>query len=250
MEISSKANTPLKGLNVLITGGTTGIGRAAAVALAREGANVFIYGRDETFLQDALRDTAGLTGKVRGMTADQADPREVSRVFDQFAREFPSLDALINNAGIGGEDLAKQTDEGILYMVQTNFCGYLFCARQALQLMTKQRSGHIINIGSINAVEMNAGGETYTGTKAAIRAFSESLRKSVQKSGIKVSLIEPGRTGTDMSNASPEEQQKAEAALKMLLAEDIADAICYCLSRPRQTVVASMQVLPLLDQDG
>lgn len=245
----SAPTNPLANLQVLISGGTTGIGRATALALAKEGSNVFIFGRHEPELNDALADAKGLPGRVDGMVADQSDPKAVGKVFERFSKDHPHMDVLVNNAGIGGEDLGKDSDDDMLYIVQTNFCGYLFCARRALELMKKRRQGHIVNVGSITAEKMEAGGEIYTGTKAAIRAFSESLRKSVQKSGIKVSLIEPGRTGTDMSEASPGDQQKEEAARKMLTAEDIAEAVCYVLSRPGRTVVSTMQILPLLDQE-
>jgi NADP-dependent 3-hydroxy acid dehydrogenase YdfG len=247
---SPLSKKPLADLHVLISGGTTGIGRAAALALAKHGSHVFVFGRHKRELTDTLRDAKGLSGPVIGSVADQSDPSDVERVFAEYSKAFPKLDVLVNNAGIGGEDLKKESDKGILYTVQTNFCGYLFCARRALKMMKKRRRGHIVNIGSINAEEMEDGGEIYTGTKAAIRAFSEAFRKSVQKSGIKVSLIEPGSTGTDMSDASPAGQRKAEAKRKMLTAEDIADAVCYILTRPPQTVVSSIQIVPLLDQEG
>src|SRR5262245_61774737 len=98
--------TPLSGLCVLISGGTTGIGRATAKALASEGASVYIFGRHEGELKDALADMEGLRGKVKGTTADQSKPGDVDRVFEEYSKEFPRMDVLVNNAGIGSEDLS------------------------------------------------------------------------------------------------------------------------------------------------
>jgi NADP-dependent 3-hydroxy acid dehydrogenase YdfG len=159
------------------------------------------------------------------------------------------LDALVNNAGIEGNDISFDSDDGILYTVKSNLLGYLYCTRRAIKLMKKENAGHIVNIGSINAETMEEGGEIYTATKSAIRAFSKSLRKSLQDAGIKVSLIEPGMTGTDMLDEDSEEQLEKEKKLEMLKAEDIADAVRYCLTCSPRAVVTSMQVEPLRAED-
>jgi len=242
-------NGALKDKHILISGGTTGIGRATALLLANEGAKVFVFGRHKRELADVLKDAQGCAGSVFGITADQAEPEGVDKVFTAVSKKFPHLDVLVNNAGIGGNDITADSDEGMMYTVKSNLLGYLYCARRAIKLMKQRKSGHIVNVGSINAETMEEGGEIYTATKSAIRAFSKSLRKTLKDSGIKVSLIEPGMTGTDMLDEDSKEQQEKEAKLEMLKAEDIADAVHYCLTRSSRVVVTSIQVEPLCAED-
>jgi NADP-dependent 3-hydroxy acid dehydrogenase YdfG len=236
------------GLHVLLSGGTTGIGRATALQLVRHGASVFIFGRHDAELRDALEDGKGGPGSLHGTTADQADPAQVKEVFDEVDRVFPHLDVLINNAAVGGDDLLEQNDSDVAYVVAANLCGYLYCTRHAVARMKARKSGHIINIGSIVTEKLSAGGEIYTATKAANHALSESARKSLQECGIKVTLIEPGRTGSDLLDQSPEEQRRCEAVLEMMKAEDVADAVCYCLTQSRRAVITSLQIEPFRHQ--
>src|SRR5688572_2217279 len=114
---------PFAGLNVLISGGTTGIGRAIALQLLAGGANIFVFGRFQPELDDVLAEAKG--GALTGITANQADPLDVQRVFTEFDLHWPHLDVLINNAAVGGDDLTEATDADIACIVQTNVCGYL-----------------------------------------------------------------------------------------------------------------------------
>ena len=246
LDLTASSSPPFAGLHVLVTGGTTGIGRATALMLLAGGASVFIFGRHQRELDDAVAEAKG--GDLAGITADQADPLDVERVFAEVDRRWPHLDVLINNAAVGGDDLTVETDAGIACIVNTNVCGYLYCTRQALQRMKVRKAGHIINIGSITAEKLKAGGEIYTATKSAVRGFSESIRKTVQECGIKVSLIEPGKTGTDLIEVSLEEQREKEALLEMLKAEDVAEAVCFCLRQSRRAVITSLQIEPFRHQ--
>lgn len=232
------------GRNALVTGGTTGIGRAAALLLARAGANVLVFGRHEKELRDTLREAEGAAGELDGLTADQSNPDDVDRVFRRVDEAMGSLDFLVNNAGVADEDLKDITDGEINYIVRTNLCGYMYCARRAARRMKDRRGGHIVHIGSISAENCSAGGEIYTATKAGIRAFSESVRRSLQEDGVRVSLVEPGRTGSDMTGGSPEK----EAELKMMKAEDVAELVCFCLLQPERSVLTSVQIEPFGDQ--
>ena len=244
---SSPALT-FEGLHVLVTGGTTGIGRAIALGLAQGGARVFVFGRHSRELQDVLEEGTDCAGSLDGMTADQSKAAEVAMVFAEVDRRFPHLDVLINNAAVGGGDLMEEDDAAIAYQVQTNVCGYLYCARQAIQRMRERKAGHIVNIGSITAENLKAGGEIYTATKSAVRAFSESIRKSIQECGIKVTLVEPGKTGSDMIEIPVEEQKEKEAMLEMMKAEDVAEAVFFCLRQSRRAVITSLQIEPFRHQ--
>ncbi|HEX2746561.1 MAG TPA: SDR family oxidoreductase [Verrucomicrobiales bacterium] len=245
---SSAPRLSLDKLHVLVSGGTTGIGRAIALKLAEAGARVFIFGRHEKELKDALSAGRDCKGTLEGMTADQSDPAQVEKVFAEVDRRFPRLDVMVNNAAIGGDDLLAETDAEIEMQVKTNLCGYLYCARQALLRMKRRKAGHLINIGSISAENLKAGGEIYTATKSANRAFSESIRKSVQDCGIKVTLVEPGKTGSDMIELPDEEKREQQAVLEMMKAEDVAEAVCFCLTLPRRAVITSLQIEPFRHQ--
>ncbi len=246
LDLTTPLSSLFAGLHVLVSGGTTGIGRAIALQLLAGGASVFVFGRHQRELEDAVAAAGG--GDLAGITADQADPQDVERVFAEVDRRWPHLDVLINNAAVGSEDLTEETDAGIACIVNSNICGYLFCTRQALLRMRERKAGHIINIGSITAEKLKAGGEVYTATKAAVRGFSESIRKTVQECGIKVTLIEPGKTGTDLIEVPLEEQREKEALLEMLKAEDVAEAVCFCLIQSRRAVITSLQIEPFRHQ--
>jgi NAD(P)-dependent dehydrogenase (short-subunit alcohol dehydrogenase family) len=190
------------GKKAVVSGGTTGIGRATAIQLARWGADVLIFGRHQRELDDALEHLQRIEARVIGLTADQAELSGVARVFQRVDDELGGLDFLINNAAEDVDQLQELTDERIDYAVRQNLTGYLTCTRQALERM--RPGSHIVNVGSMSAEERGAGGEVYTATKAGIRGFSESLRKTLRKRQIRVSLIEPGWVGTDMSEEPPE----------------------------------------------
>jgi NADP-dependent 3-hydroxy acid dehydrogenase YdfG len=236
--------TPLQGKRVLISGGTTGIGRAIAVDLIRQGCEVIVFGRDQPLLDEALLEMqkAGTTGD--GLMADQSDLAGVRQVMKHVAAKWDTLDFLINNAGVGGGSLLGDDEETWDYIARTNLVGYVTCSRYAVERMSK--GGHIINVGSMTAEHRRSGSEMYTATKAGVRAFSEALRKGVEKRGIKVSLIEPGLTGSNLHTLLPEEQEKQQHAEKMLLAEDIAACVRFCLTQPARANIGVIQIQPRL----
>lgn len=235
------------GKGVVISGGTTGIGRATAVLLASQGAQVLIFGRNDEHLADALRDIEAAGGQGFGLVADQTVPQDIKRVFSEADRKLSRLDILINNAAISGDNFVEKGEyEDWQYVVQDNVMGYIACSREALDRMRPNKAGHIVNIGSLSAKTRGKDDPIYAATKAAVQAFSESLRKQVNEDGIKVSLIEPGQVGTDMQDSSPAEQRKEEAASKMLKAEDIAWCVHYCLTQPARCDVISVQIRPHL----
>ena len=233
------------GKAIIVTGGTTGIGRATARLLASNGARVLIFGRDEGDLNDALDELRSAGGEVHGLTADVSRTADVQRVFREADDKLGELDILVNNAAISGGDFPQQEMDDLEYMVRTNVVGYIACAREATQRM-QGRYGHIVNIGSMSADLREPNGSTYVATKAAIQGFSESLRKTVNPGGIKVTLIEPGKVATDMVEMPAPEKQEKQEALEMLRPEDIAACVYYCLTQPRRCDVVSVQIRPLM----
>ena len=241
----------LEGKNALVTGGTTGIGRTTALLLAAQGANVIIFGRHEKELNDALNDAKemGLQDSVRGLVADASKKEDVQKVFGVVDERFGGqLDILINNAAIAFDGLLQGGFEDWQYVLDTNILGYLACAREAVDRMKERGGGQIVNVGSISADTRSKDSTVYAATKAAIQAFSASLRKEVNLLKIKVTLIEPGLVGTDMQKETPEEQRKKEEKLEMLKAEDIAISILFSLIQPKRCDVIVMQVRPHLQE--
>jgi NADP-dependent 3-hydroxy acid dehydrogenase YdfG len=235
------------GKSILITGGTTGIGRATAILLASQGARVMVFGRHEKELNDALNDLREAGGDVSGLTADTANPEDIKRVFQEVDRQMEKLDILINNAALGYNSVMEGSYGDWQYIVNTNLLGYMAMAHEAIERMKARREGHIVNIGSMSADVREKDSSVYVATKSGIQGFSEALRKEVNPLGIKVTLIEPGAVGTDMqSQYSPEEQRQREAELKMLKAEDIAACILYTITQPKRCDVVSLQIRPHL----
>jgi NADP-dependent 3-hydroxy acid dehydrogenase YdfG len=238
---------PVTGKSILITGGTTGIGRATAILLASQGARIMVFGRHEQELSDAMKDIHEAGGEVMGLTADTADPEDIKRVFKGVDREMEQLDILLNNAALGYNSVMEGTYEDWQYIVSTNLLGYMAMAHEAIERMKARGGGHIVNIGSMSADVREKDSSVYVATKAGIQGFSEALRKEVNPLGIKVTLIEPGAVGTDMqSQHSPEEQRKLEAEMKMLKAEDIAACVLYTITQPKRCDVVQLQIRPHL----
>lgn len=232
------------GKNVLVTGGTTGIGRAIVVALATRGARVLTLGRDESDLEDALREVRDAGGEAHGLVADLSRVEDVRRAFTEVDRRLDRLDILVNNAAVYGEEFEEQTLENIDYVVRTNIVGYLACAHEAVLRMKRSGEGHVVLVGSMSADLREESGSTYVATKAAIQAFAESLRKTVNEDGIKVTVIEPGKVATDMVDMPEAEMEKRIAELQMLRPEDIAATVLFALVQPKRTDIVSLQIRP------
>lgn len=238
---------PVNNKSVLITGGTTGIGRATAILLAAQGAQVMVFGRHEQELNDAMNDIRRAGGEVIGLTADTSDPADIKRVFQEVDGQLGQLDILINNAALGYNSIMEGTYEEWQYIVNTNLLGYMAMTHEAIERMKKNGWGHIVNVGSMSADVREKDSSVYVATKSGIEGFSEALRKEVNPLGIKVTLIEPGAVGTDMQDQySPEEQRQKEEKMEMLKAEDIAACILYSITQPKRCDVVTMQIRPHL----
>lgn len=239
----------VEGKNILITGGTTGIGKAAALFLASVGANVMIFGRHQKELDEAIEELEKTgNSKSYGMIADVSDIKDVEKVFKRFDKEFGTLDVLINNAALGYGSVEEGSHEERDYLLSTNVNGYLMCVHEAAKRMKEKETGHIVNIGSMSAEVMEDGSSVYVATKAAIQGFSTSLRKELNPYNIKVTLIEPGAVMTEMQEGSKEELEKKVADEEMLEAKDIAGAILFCLSQPNRCSIVNLQIKPLMQK--
>ena len=230
----------MDGKTVLVTGGTTGIGRAIAIELARAGAKVLIFGRHKPELDDAMAALEDTIGEAEGMIADQSKPEDIQKVFAK-AKEMGGLSAVIANAGISAEGLADVSDKEWRYAMETNLLGYLDVAKRAAEAL-EGKKGDIILVGSVSADNRSKGTSVYTATKAGIQGFADSFRKEMGEKNVRVSLIEPGSVGSDMQECTPEEQRKKIAKAEMLKAEDIAELVTFILTRPDRCTISSVRI--------
>jgi NAD(P)-dependent dehydrogenase (short-subunit alcohol dehydrogenase family) len=230
----------LKGRKAIVTGGTTGIGRAIAVLLASEGAKVFICGRDPDHLRDALA-RIGEVGEGSGVSADVTKPADLRRVFEEGEKYLGGLDIAVINAAVPLEGAAETPEDELRYGLEDDFVAYVVSAHQAAERM--KAGSDIVLIGSMSAVSRHSA-SAYTACKGGVQAFAPALRKELAEKDIKVGLIEPGFTGADFQYPEfpPEKQAELINAAKMLRAEDIAVATHFMLRQPRRTAVSLMRV--------
>lgn len=238
----------LSGRRIVVTGGTTGIGRETVCLLADMGAEVLTVGRERAPLDELLALTAQAPGEVTGITADLATRDGQAALFDAVDLRFGQVDALVANAAVGAEPLDAAADDEWRYVIETNLVGYLACTRAALDRMPG--SGDIVLVGSISSDILAPGESVYAATKSGIAGFAEALRKEVADRGIRIALVQPGSVATDMQECDDAAKRKATDEHAMLHAEDIADAIAYILTRPQRTVVVTMRVEPLVQSQG
>lgn len=238
----------LNGRTVLITGGTTGIGRAIAVLLASEGAKVFVCGRDKRHLGEALERIREV-GDGDGISVDLANRESVDQLFGASDRYLGKLDVAVINAAVAAEDLENTPEDDLYYQTAVDFTAYLATTKAAIDRMSQ--SGDIIIIGSMSAVSREAGSSVYVAAKAGIQGFAQSLRPELGDKDIKVGLIEPGFTGADLQypDYPPHRQREQINQDKMLRAEDIAASVHFMLTQPRRTAVSLMRVEPRLEHE-
>ena len=237
------AMPPLAGRKAIITGGTTGIGRAIAVLLASEGVKVFVCGRDPQHLGDAL-DRIREVGDGDGLAIDLADVAGVDTFMAAARACLGDFDIAVVNAAIPAKGITDMTQDELRYAIAADFTAYLTSAHAASELMHDH--GDIVFIGSMAAHVLGPGSSVYAGMKAGVAGFSEALRKELGPKGIKVSNIEPGKTGADFQYESFSAEEQAAQINKdwMLRAEDIAVAVHYVLTQPRRAVVQQVTIAP------
>ncbi len=237
----------IEGKSILVTGGTTGIGRATAILLAKIGANILTFGTDQSHLDDALEDIKkAAKGSVHGFIADIANEEGVKKVFQEVQDNFGGLDILVNNAALPYGSVVEGNYSEWKRIIDTNLTGYLACAGEAYRIMKEKGEGHIVNIGSMSADVREEGSSVYVAAKSGIQGFSESLRKQINPEGIKISLIEPGAVDTDMQAEDPEKKKENVENLEMLTADDIAVAVLFCLSQPKRCDIVDIKIRPHL----
>jgi NADP-dependent 3-hydroxy acid dehydrogenase YdfG len=239
------AQPSLAGRRALVTGGTTGIGRAIAVLLASEGAKVFVCGRTPEHLDDALARIREV-GEGDGIAVDLATQDGVDQFVTAGEAFLRGVDIAVINAGLAADGLDDTDTADIRYTVDTNLTSHMTVAKAAVDRMGP--GSDIVFIGSMSSVSRGGSSTVYVATKTGVEAFAEALRKELAEKDIKVGNIEPGLTGSDMQlpDTPVEKQREMIAHGDMLRAEDIAAATHFMLTQPRRTVVSLMRVEPRL----
>ena len=236
------AKPELKGRKAIITGGTTGIGRAIAVLLASEGVDVFVCGRNEQHLGDALARIREV-GTGDGVSVDLAEKEGIDTFFARAADYLGDWDIAVINAAIPAQGLTDMSEDDLRYAIAADFTAYLVCAHKAAAHLEDR--GDIVFTGSYSTHKLGPSSTVYAGIKSGIHGFAEALRREVGQEGIKVSLLTPALTGADFHLPDPDAEEQAEKirAEEMLRAEDIAVACHFVLTQPRRTIIQEVIVM-------
>ncbi|MDQ3740055.1 MAG: SDR family NAD(P)-dependent oxidoreductase [Actinomycetota bacterium] len=240
----------LTGRAIAITGATSGIGEATALACARAGASVALAGRRADRLEVIAGRIEEEGGRAVALPTDVAVEDE-ARAFVQHAYEqLGALDALVNNAGVMllGPVMGADTNQW-RQMLDVNCLGLLYCTHAALPVMADAQRGHIVNVSSVAGRRAQLGSAVYNMTKFGVVGFSEALRQEALHVGVRVSVVEPGFVDTELQghNEHPmvvDAIERIRASMDVLESEDIANAIVYLLAQPDHVNVSEVMVVP------
>jgi NADP-dependent 3-hydroxy acid dehydrogenase YdfG len=235
----------------VVTGASSGIGEATAVALAREGYAVALAARRADRIEGLARRIVTDGGRALAVPTDVADEDSARELIERAKSELGSVDVLVNNAGVMllgpvlGADL-----EHWQRMVHVNVLGLMYCTHAALPIMQEQGGGHIVNVSSVAGRTAAAGAAAYNATKWAVVAFSEAMRQEVLNFDVRVTVIEPGYVDTELQGhnelpAVVESIEKNKERIgKVLTSEDIANAIVYAVNQPPHVSINEVLVRP------
>jgi 3-hydroxy acid dehydrogenase / malonic semialdehyde reductase len=240
----------MKNKTALITGATSGIGKACAKKLAKQGADLVLTGRREkNLLKLKHKLETKYNIKVIPLVFDVRDQKKVKKQLLKVI-ENKTIDILINNAGLAldASKIDECNAEDWETMIDTNIKGLLFVSDVVIPHMRKNNSGHIINLGSIAGVMTYPGGNVYCATKSAVHTLSEAMNIDLLGTNIKVSNIAPGAVETEFSNIRFKgDEKKADAVYEgfiPLYAKDIADLIVYVLNTPKHVNIQHTLIMP------
>ncbi|WPO91097.1 SDR family NAD(P)-dependent oxidoreductase [Chryseobacterium sp. HR92] len=234
---------------VLITGATSGIGKATAELLAKQGNRIIICGRRREVLETVKSELSQYT-EMFSLLFDVRNLEEVEAAINSLPENWKEIDVLINNAGNahGLDPLSAGKTDDWDSMIDGNVKGLLYVSKMIIPIMKTKNLGHIVNISSVAARQTYANGVVYCATKKAVDVISEGMRLELTEFGIKVTNIQPGAVETDFSlvrfKGDSEKASTVYAGYDALKAEDIADAIAYCVNAPKHVTVSDMTIYP------
>jgi 3-oxoacyl-[acyl-carrier protein] reductase len=221
----------LNGQKALVTGATSGIGRAVALQLARDGADVVVHGRDAARGAEAVQEITAAGGMARFVAADLGDATDVERL----AAEAGDIDILVNNAGLTRDTLlVRMSDEDWHDVIETNLSSVFYTCRAVARGMMKRRSGSIVNVASIVGLRGNLGQANYAASKAGIIGFTKSLARELGSRGVRANVVAPGYVATRLTEVIPDELQASMLQNTPLgrfgQADDVAGAVRFLCS--------------------
>lgn len=236
---------------IMVTGATTGFGKAIAIRFAKNGYNIIITGRRKELLTGLEKELLSY-GKIKvlSLNFDVRNQKEVSMVIEKLPEEWKAVDILVNNAGLAVG--LGHIDAGVIddwdRMIDTNVKGLLYVTRAVAPLMVKRNSGHIFNISSIAGLEAYENGNVYCATKAAVSSLSRSMRVDLLKNNIRVTNIAPGMAETEFSlvrfKGDSEKAGSVYKGIDALTADDIADVVYYCATLPAHVCINDLVITP------
>ncbi|MCM3088409.1 SDR family oxidoreductase [Bhargavaea ginsengi] len=230
----------LQGKTAIVTGASSGIGKAIARRLANEGINVVLAARNTEKLMDVAEaiNSSG-SGKAIAVPTDMADKTSVGELVQKAEEVYGSVDVLVNNAGqmLAGTVRSGKTEEWDS-MIDVNIKGVLYGANAVLPGMISRGAGHILNIDSVSGHEVTRTSTVYSATKFAVRAVSMGLEKELARTGVRVTNISPGMVDTPLMGSRSVDR-------KILDPENIADAIVYALTQPAHVNVNEITIRPV-----
>ena len=239
---------PLEGTTALVTGATAGFGRAIALRLAREGARVVVSGRRADRLVALAKE---IGPAALAVVLDVRDRQAVEAAAAALPAPFGSVDVLVNNAGLalGLEPAQRASLDEWETMIDTNCRGLVTCTRALLPGMVARGRGHVVNIGSVAGSYPYPGGNVYAATKAFVHQFSLGLRADLLGTPVRVTSIEPGMAETEFSlvrvQGDAEKARRPYQGVVPLSADDVADAVAWCVTRPPHVNVNVMELMPV-----
>jgi NADP-dependent 3-hydroxy acid dehydrogenase YdfG len=246
----TQAARPLDGTVALVTGASSGIGEATAVALAAAGAAVAVGARRKDRLDALAARLRDEGATVLRLDLDVTDEQACREAVRRTREELGGLDVLVNNAGVMLLGSIVGADpEDWRRMLSTNVLGVMYMTHAAIEGMVEQGSGDIVNISSVAGRTARKGAGVYNASKWAVNAFSESLRQEVTGRGVRISLVEPGAVATELSShitqpAAREASRQMAESMRTLQADDIARAILYVVTQPPHVAVNEVLVRP------
>lgn len=239
----------LSGRVVAITGASSGIGEATALACVRAGASVALAARRADRIEALAARIEDEGGTAIAVPTDVSDERQARAFVEQAYERLGRLDALVNNAGVMllGAVTGADTEEW-RRMIDANLYGVLYCSHAALPVMQQQGSGHIVNVSSVAGRIASAGSAVYNMTKWGVNGFSEGLRQEALHANVRVTIVEPGAVATELIGHNNDMVQQMAAKLfdgvTPLQSEDIADAIVYALAAPEHVSINELLIRP------
>lgn len=238
-----ESHTNLKGKAAIVTGASRGIGRAIALALAREGVKLMLAARDQLRLQRVAEEARQYSVEADSVSADMRDEAQIKNMIEAALKRFGRLDILVNNAGLGYfkpvSDLSTaEWDE----MFGVNLRGVFLATREALPHLREAGESFVVNVASLAGKNTFANGAGYTATKWGLRAFAQCLMLEERKNGLRVLTICPGSVATDFG-AGPSREQRAEKR-NIIMPEDVADGILAALKLPQRSMISEIDIRP------